>query len=212
MEIPRAEDLASRVEKLLDQWNVEGVAERIRQLSRDHNREEVSLLIAKEMANAPAKSREEAIDRAIRVGLAVLTEGILVAPLEGIAGVKIGWNGDGSEYLAISFAGPIRAAGGTGQALSVLIADVVRREVGIGKYIPTEGEVQRFKEEIPLYKQCQHLQYSPSNEEIEIIVRNCPVCIDGEGTEDMEISGFRDLPRIETNKVRGAHVWLSPKG
>ncbi len=212
VEIPRAEDLASRVEKLLDQWNVEGVAERIRQLSRDHNREEVSLLIAKEMANAPAKSREEAIDRAIRVGLAVLTEGILVAPLEGIAGVKIGWNGDGSEYLAISFAGPIRAAGGTGQALSVLIADVVRREVGIGKYIPTEGEVQRFKEEIPLYKQCQHLQYSPSNEEIEIIVRNCPVCIDGEGTEDMEISGFRDLPRIETNKVRGGACLVIAEG
>ena len=212
VEIPRAEDLASRVEKLLAQWNVDGVAERIRELSKKHNREEVSLLIAKEMANAPARSREDAIDRAVRVGLAVLTEGILVAPLEGIAGVKIGRNSDGTEYLAISFAGPIRAAGGTGQALSVLIGDVVRREVGIGKYIPTEGEVQRFKEEIPLYKQCQHLQYSPGNEEIEIIVRNCPVCVDGEGTEDMEISGFRDLPRIETNKVRGGACLVIAEG
>lgn len=212
VEIPRAEDLASRVEKLLDDWKVEGVAERIRELSKKHNREEVSLLIAKEMANAPAKSREDAIDRAVRVGLAVLTEGILVAPLEGIAGVKIGRNGDGTEYLALSFAGPIRAAGGTGQALSVLIGDVVRRELGIGRYIPTEGEVQRFKEEIPLYKQCQHLQYCPGNEEIEIIARNCPVCIDGEGTEDMEISGFRDLPRVETNKVRGGACLVIAEG
>ena len=48
VEIPRAEDLASRVEKLLADWHVEGVAERIRELSKDHNREEVSLLIAKE--------------------------------------------------------------------------------------------------------------------------------------------------------------------
>ncbi|MBI0584355.1 MAG: DNA polymerase II large subunit [Methanomassiliicoccus sp.] len=212
VEIPRAEDLASRCEKLLEAWHVEGIAERIRELSKKHNREEVSLLIAKEMATQPAKTREESIDRAVRVGLAVLTEGILVAPLEGIAGVKIGRNGDGSEYLAISFAGPIRAAGGTGQALSVLIGDVVRREVGIGKYIPTESEVQRFKEEIPLYKQCQHLQYTPGNEEIEIIARSCPVCVDGEGTEDMEISGFRDLPRIETNKVRGGACLVIAEG
>lgn len=212
IEIPRADDLASRVEKLLEPWHVEGVAERIRALSKDHNREEVSLLIAKEMATRPAKSREDAIDRAVRVGLAVLTEGILVAPLEGIAGVKIGTNNDGSEYLSISFAGPIRAAGGTGQALSVLIADVVRREFNIGEYIPTEGEIQRLKEEIPLYKQCQHLQYSPSNDEIEIIARNCPVCIDGEGTENAEISGFRDLPRIETNKVRGGACLVIAEG
>src|SRR5512133_3329574 len=139
VEIPRAEDLASRCERLLEAWHVEGIAERIRELSKSHNREEVSLLIAKEMANQPAKTREEAIDRAVRVGLAVLTEGILVAPLEGIAGVKIGRNIDGAEYLSISFAGPIRAAGGTGQALSVLIGDVVRREIGSGRYMPTES-------------------------------------------------------------------------
>ena len=212
VEIPRAEDLASRCEKLLEDWHVEGVAERIRELSKTHNREEVSLLIAKEMASQPAKTREESIDRAVRVGLAVLTEGILVAPLEGIAGCKVGRNADGSEYLAISFAGPIRAAGGTGQALSVLIGDVVRREFGIGKYIPTESEVQRLMEEIPLYKQCQHLQYTPGNEEIEIIGRGCPVLVDGEGTEEMEISGFRDLPRLETNRVRGGACLVMSEG
>ena len=212
VEIPKAEDLASRVEKILADWKVDGVAERIRELSKDYNREEVSLLISKEVANMPAATREQAIDRAVRVGLAVLTEGILVAPLEGIAGAKIGRNSDGSEYLAISFAGPIRSAGGTGQAMSVLIADVVRREHGIGAYAPTHGEVQRFKEEIPLYKQCQHLQYTPSNKEIELIVKNCPVCVDGEGTEDMEISGYRDLPRVETNKVRGGACLVIAEG
>jgi DNA polymerase II large subunit len=212
VEIPQAEDLASRVEKLLSSWNVEGVAVRIRELSREHDREEVSLLLAKEIATRPAKSKEEAIDRAVRVGLAVLTEGILVAPLEGIAGIKLGRNGDGTSYLAISFAGPIRSAGGTGQAMAVLIGDVVRRELGIGKYIPTHGEVERFKEEIPLYKQAQHLQYIPTNQEIEIIAKNCPVCIDGEGTEDAEISGYRDLPRIETNKVRGGACLVIAEG
>ncbi|HDP97213.1 MAG TPA: DNA polymerase II large subunit [Euryarchaeota archaeon] len=212
VEIPQAEDLASRVEKLLSDWDTKGIADRIRELSKNLDREEVSIQIAKELANRPARTREESIDRAVRVGVAVLTEGILVAPLEGIASVKINKNSDGTEYLSIYFSGPIRSAGGTGQAMSVLIADIVRRELGINEYKPTEGEVQRWKEEIPLYKTCQHLQYSPGNEEIDLVARNIPVCIDGEGTEDKEISGFRDLPRIETNRVRGGGCLVFAEG
>jgi len=212
VEVPQATDLAARVEKLLSDWEVEGVASRIRELSETHDREEVSLLIAKELAKLPARSLEFAIERAVRVGVAVLTEGILVAPLEGIAGVSMGRNSDGSDYLTVSYAGPIRSAGGTGQAMSVLIADVVRRELGIGRYVPTEGEVQRLKEEIPLYRKCQHLQYTPPNEEIDIIARNTPVCIDGEGTEEDEIQGFRDLPRISTNRVRGGACLVIAEG
>src|SRR3972149_4940337 len=82
--------------------------------------------------------------------------------------------GAGSTDGGLSSAGPIRPAGGTGQALSVLIADVVRRELGIGRWQPTRPEVERFKEEIPLYKQVQHLQYTPSDEEIELTVSNRP--------------------------------------
>src|SRR5207237_8046457 len=132
-----------------------------------------------------------------------MTEGMLVLPLEGLETTKIKRNRDGTTYVYLSYAGPIRSAGGTGQALSVLIADVVRRKLGIGRYQPAREEVERFKEEIPLYRQVQHLQYTPSEEEISLIVSNCPVSINGEGTEDAEISGFRDLPRIETNRIRG---------
>ncbi|HYT00657.1 MAG TPA: DNA polymerase II large subunit [Thermoplasmata archaeon] len=203
VEIPLTDDLASRVEKLLEHYEVEGVARRIRELAKHHDREELAIVVAKEMAQRPAASKEKAVERAVRVGLAILTEGILVAPLEGLAGVKIKRNRDGSSYVDLYYAGPIRSAGGTGQALSVLIADVVRRELGLGRYEPTREEVERFKEEIPLYKQVQHLQYTPSDEEISLIVSHCPVGINGEGTEDAEISGHRDLPRIETNRIRG---------
>src|SRR3989454_1168520 len=203
VEIPLTDDLASRVERLLENYEVEGVARRIRELAKTHDREELAILVAKEMAVRPATSKEKAVERAVRVGLAILTEGILVAPLEGLAGVKIKRNRDGSSYVDLSYAGPIRSAGGTGQALSVLIADIVRRELGLGRYVPTREEVERFKEEIPLYRQAQHLQYTPSDEEISLIVSNCPVAIDGEGTEDAEISGHRDLPRVETNRIRG---------
>jgi len=203
VETPLTEDLASRVERLLGEYDVEGVARRIRELSRDHDREELAILVAKEIAQRPAPSKDRAVERAVRVGLAILTEGILVAPLEGLADVKVRRNGDGSSYVDLSYAGPIRSAGGTGQALSVLIADVVRRELGLGRWKPTREEVERFKEEIPVYKQVQHLQYTPTDDEIDLIVSNCPVGINGEGTEEAEISGHRDLPRIETNRLRG---------
>ena len=203
VEVAKTQDIASRVEELLQDWHVEGVARRIRELSATHDREETAILVSKEIARRPAKTKEEAIDRAVRVGLAILTEGILVAPLEGLAEVRVKRNPDGSTYADLSYAGPIRSAGGTGQALSVLIADVVRRDLGVGRYQPSRQEVERFKEEIPLYRQVQHLQYQPTDAEIALIAGNCPVAINGEGTEDVEISGHRDLPRLETNRLRG---------
>jgi DNA polymerase II large subunit len=212
VEIPKAEDLASRVEELLGDHTIKGISRRIRELSEKMGREEVSLQVAREIAKRYKGRKDEALEKAIRTGLAILTEGILVAPLEGVGAVKIGRNPDGSTYADIYFAGPIRSAGGTGQAMSVLIADVVRRDLGIGEYKPSKEEVERFKEEIPLYKRSQHLQYTPTSEEIELMVGNCPVCINGEGTEEEEISGHRDLPRIETNRVRGGACLVVAEG
>ena len=217
VEIPRAKDLAMRVEKLLLQqgYPVEGVADEIRELSKElDNRELVAIEMAKRTAERLGKTlnTEEAVDTSIRIGLAVLTEGILVAPLEGIVGVKIRDNDDGTKYLSIYFAGPIRSAGGTGQALSVLIGDIVRRKLGISEYKPRDEEIERYKEEIPLYERAQHLQYKPSADEIEIIVRNCPVCIDGEGTEKEEVSGYRNLKRVETNRLRGGACLVIAEG
>ncbi len=215
VEIPRAQDLAARVEALV---GPHGVAEKVRELSKQYDREQVALqisrTIAKEMVSS-GDSKEKAVDQAIRTGLAVLTEGVLVAPLEGIIknGVKIGKNEDGSQFLSVYYAGPIRSAGGTGQALSVLIADVVRRELGIGSYIATPEEVERLKEEIPAYRQAQHLQYTPNSEEIDAIARGCPIMITGESTErGMEVSGYRDQPRIETNGIRGGACLVIAEG
>jgi len=213
VEIPQALDLASRVEQLV---GPKEVAPKIRSVTKKiGNRELVSLEIAKEIVKDKKynfKRTEDAIDQAIRTGLAILTEGVLVAPLEGIAEVKIGKNKDGSDYVDLFFSGPIRSAGGTGQAMSVLIADVVRREIGIDKYKPTKGEIERYKEEIPLYKRAQHLQYTPSVDEIDKITSNCPICINGEGTEDEEVTGYRDLPRVGTNRLRGGACLVIAEG
>lgn len=96
--------------------------------------------------------------------------------------------------------------------MSVLIADIVRRKLGIGRYKPTEDEIERYKEEVPLYDRIASLQYAPSLDEIETIVRNCPVCINGEPTEDREVMGKRDLPRVKTNQVRGGACLVIAEG
>ena len=210
-EIIMTEDLAARVDGLV---GPKGIGHRIRELSKEvPSREILSLTIAQELAKELSiKNKREAVEQAVRTGLAILTEGVLVAPLEGIAKVDIEKNQDGSEFLSIFFAGPIRSAGGTGQAMSVLIGDIVRRGLGLDKYKPSHAEIERMKEEISLYHRRLHLQYEPNQSEIELIMSSCPVCIDGEGTEDEEVSGYRNISRIKTTKIRGGACLVISEG
>lgn len=213
VEIPLAVDLAERVEKLI---GIPGIAERVRKLEKEGlSREEAALAIGVDFAQGKLgknSSKIEAVENAIRTAVALLTEGVVAAPIEGIARVALGKNDDGTDYLKIYYAGPIRSAGGTAQALSVLVADYVRRSVGIAAYKARPEEVERYVEEIGLYKRVAGLQYNPTDGEIRTIVENCPICIDGEPTEEEEVSGFRDLARIETNRVRGGIALVSAEG
>jgi DNA polymerase II large subunit len=214
-EIPRAQDMAMRVEKLLFHLGIEGISTEIRALSATMPREEVALTIARRIARDPARGDSMAtrVDAALRVGLAILTEGILVAPLEGLAEVHVHEDREHGPYIELYYAGPIRAAGGTAQALSVLLADVVRRDLGLAAFHPEPDEVGRYKEEIPLYKYYQHLQYVPTPEEIDLVVRHVPVAISGEATEgDAEVSAFRNLPRVPTNGIRGGACLVIAEG
>ncbi|MCL4452496.1 DNA polymerase II large subunit [Ferroplasma sp.] len=200
VEIPLANDMAERVEKLIQ---IDGIANDIRELSKTKSREEVSLEISRKVAEMLKSDRRMALEKSVRVGLAILTEGILVAPLEGIKEVNIVPNDDGTEYVDIVYSGPIRSAGGTAQALSVLMADIVRRELNIGSFKATDEEIERYIEEIQAYNRSKHLQYLPTPDEIRLVIGNSPVMIDGEGSEEEEISGHRDMKRIPTNRIRG---------
>ncbi len=113
VEIPIASDLADRVEALL---GIRGVAARIRELEQTMSREEAALRIGDDFVQRKfgETDREQVLDHAIRTAMALLTEGVVAAPTEGIAKIGIGRNDDGTEYLKIYYAGPIRSAGGTG--------------------------------------------------------------------------------------------------
>ncbi|MBP2133690.1 DNA polymerase II large subunit [Methanomicrobium sp. W14] len=211
VEIPIASDLADRVEALM---GYKGVAQRLRELGEIMSREEVSLKIGDDFVAKKfgEETKEDILDHAIRASMALLTEGVVAAPTEGIGKIGIGKNDDGTEYLKIYYAGPIRSAGGTAQALSVLVGDYVRKKLGMNRYIPREEEIERYVEEIKKYNSILSLQYMPSDDELRHIIKNCPVCIDGEPTEKVEVSGYRNLERVETNVVRGGMALVVAEG
>lgn len=200
VEIPRAKDMADRVESLV---GPRGVADTIRTLdAQGFSREDIALKVIDQIIESDFHG-EETAEQCVRTSLAILTEGIVAAPLEGIAKVKIKTNFDSTNYLAIFFAGPIRSAGGTAAALVVLLGDYIRQKLELDTFKITDQEIERYIEEIELYNRITRLQYFPSPDEARTALRNIPVEITGEPTEREEVSGYRNLERIETNRVRG---------
>lgn len=116
-EVPLAKDLAERVEGLV---GPEGVAKRIKELEQDITREEVAFEIAAEIASGKFEltkekanyNEEQRCDQGLRTALAILTEGVVAAPLEGISQVKIKENFDSTKYIAVYFARTYQKCGG----------------------------------------------------------------------------------------------------
>ncbi len=216
-EIPLAKDLAERVEGLV---GPKDIAKRIKELEDEYSREEVAFQIAREIVATPDEEgkedpieiKERKADQALRTALAILTEGVVAAPLEGIAKVKIKQNFDHTWYFAVYFAGPIRSAGGTAAALAVLIGDYIRLSIDLDVYKPTEREIERYVEEVELYEsEVTNLQYSPTPDEVRLAVKSIPVEVTGEPTDQIEVS-HRDLERVETNNIRGGALLAIAEG
>jgi DNA polymerase II large subunit len=212
VEIPVAQDMADRVENIL---GIEGVAERVRELDGQMSREEAALALAEDFAEGRVGEYESTagmVEGAVRTAVALLTEGVVAAPIEGIDRVEVLDNDDGTEFVRVFYAGPIRSAGGTAQALSVLVADYTRTLLGLDRYKPREEEVERYSEEVDLYDSETGLQYSPKDKETKFIATNCPIMLDGEATGEEEVSGFRDLERVGTNNPRGGMCLVLAEG
>lgn len=204
VESPLALDLSDRVAKLLEI----PVAERLRELLSEHRTEVAALILAREIASGKYQLPEgqNPAEVAVRVGLAIVTDGVTVAPIQGVSAVRIKQNHNGSEYLSVEFAGPIRSAGGTESALTLVIADQVRRTLGLEKYNASayDDEVGRFVEELRIYERdVGNFQYKVTDQDIQKSIENLPVEIDGVWTDNYEVVVHRDMKRISTNRVRG---------
>ena len=195
-------DIAERVEKSVGPL---GIAKRIRELKKTMSREESVFKIVEEIIHGKyTLTFNDVAEQAIRTALAILDEGVTVAPIQGISSIKIRENPDKTRHLAIYFAGPIRSAGGTEMGLIFVVADYVRKLLGLDRYKATELEAKRFIEEIRVYeREVSRFQFKIPDEELFNVIMKLPVEVNGVETDPVEVTSFRGIPRVETNRVRG---------
>ena len=199
-------DLADRVAKMHEI----DIADPLREILKINGKELSALILAKEIALGkyclPDASLEDRLDLAVRVGLAIITEGVTIAPLQGISEIKIKKNKDGTDYLSVSIAGPMRSAGGTESAVTLLIADHVRKIVGLSKFQANsfDDETGRFVEELRIYeREASSFQFHIVDEDIEHVISNLPVELAGVDTDPYEVVNHKGMTRIQTDRVRG---------
>lgn len=221
VEVELASNLAERVIGLISviapQTKGTGIVARILALEAEYGKLDwrVAFTIALEVAQerfCRFADKVEAIEVGIRVGFAYVTVGVVSSPLEGFTKLELKKRRDGAgEYFSLSYAGPIRNAGGTAAAVSVLIADYVRKHLGYAAYDPSELEVKRCHAEIEDYHNyITNLQYFPSDEESTFLLERLPVEIDGDESEKYEVSNvnLKDLPRVKANKLRSGYCLI----
>ena len=199
-------DLADRVAKMHEI----DIADPLREILKINGKELSALILAKDIAlgkySLPDSSLEDKLDLAVRVGLAIITEGVTIAPLQGISEVKIKKNKDGTDYLSVSIAGPMRSAGGTESAVTLLIADHVRKIAGLSKFQANsfDDETGRFVEELRIYeREASSFQFHILDEDIEHVISNLPVELAGVDTDPYEVVNHKGMTRIKTDRVRG---------
>jgi len=186
------------------------IAKRIRALEDEYSTGDwrIAMTVAYEISAEKFCKFEDkltAINAGLKVGLSYITLGIIAAPLEGLVEAKFKDRMDGAgKYLALYYAGPIRASGGTACAVSIIIAEYVRMKLDIPKYDPTDNEVKRYQTEIADYlRVVAHRQYVPTAEELDFMMRRIGVEVNGDPTEKYEVSRYKRVDRVETPLIRG---------
>ena len=219
--------IIERVSKLLDYPGLEKL------LKDNWNRqikiEDLCLIICQKIINLPSLlhidpgNSCEIIEKCVRITTAILTEGTVSAPVEGITAVNLKERQDylsfpqairdtRGKYVEIRFSGPIRGSGATAQVLSVMIAEYTRKKLNVGIFDPTDEQISRTIVEVQKYNRLHPLQKEIITRNIDIAYRNCPICISGESTELEEVDSFKYLPRVPSPRIRGGMVLVLQEG
>jgi len=213
VEIKRATNLAERTEAIME---IPGIAKRFEEVmaeKKDRFQTIIQIfdeILAGKIGNYPTD--EKRLESAIRTALTLYTEGVVVAPLEGIPAIKISSNSDSTKYVDIYYAGPIRAAGGTATVLPLVFGYYGAKKLGLDRYKPTESEIERCVEEFRIIGRKYSRQIKVSEDDLRHIVRECPICINGEATDPEEVDVYRDLERVTTNRLRGGMFLVLTEG
>ena len=223
VEIPLAKDMAERVEGLISvaapQIKGSGLSQRIKELELEYGSQNwrIAFLISEEVAKqkfCKFKDEKEAMEIALRVGLAYITNGVVASPLEGFVNLELRDRRDGKgKYFALFFGGPIRSAGTTATCIFVAVSDYVRMKMGYQPYDPDENEVNRtFAELEHFHDRITNLQYMPTKKECDFLSQRLPIQIEGDASEKIEVPNYKDLPRVSTNKLRNGFCLVYAEG
>ena len=223
VEIPLAKDMAERVEGLVSVvaplLKDSGISKRIRELELQYGNQnwKIAFLITEEVANekfCKFKDKHQAMEVALRIGLAYITNGVVSSPLEGFVRLELKKRIDGNgEYFCLYFSGPIRSAGTTATCIFIAVSDYLRMKMGYATYDPTELEIKRtFTELEHFHDRITNLQYFPSEKETEFMAKYLPVQINGDPSEKIDVPNYKDLPRINTNKLRNGFCLVIAEG
>ncbi len=222
VEIPQASSLAEKVVGLISAIYPEvqnrDIVDRILELEKKYGslNPAVSLTIAEEVAKekfCKFNNQITAIEIGVRIAIAYMTLGVVSSPIEGFTQIKLNKTAEGNEYFVPFYAGPIRSAGGTEAAFSMVIIDYLRELFGYARYDPTQDEIKRGVHEAYMYhERVTNLQYLPSEEELEFLIRNLPIQISGDPSEEVEVYNYKDIPRIDTNYIRSGFCLTTCEG
>ncbi len=223
VEIPLAKNMAERVEGLISvvapQIIGSGLSERILELEKKWGSQDwrISFIIAEEVAKekfCKFKDKLEAMEIALRVGLAYITNGVVASPLEGFIRLELKDRMDGAgQFFSLYFGGPIRSAGTTATCIFVAVCDYVRKKMGFAEYDPTQDEISRTFSELDFFHdRITNLQYMPSEDEAVFLCKNLPVQIEGDPSEKMEAPNYKGLPRVSTDILRNGFCLVYAEG
>jgi len=222
VEIPLAMSMAEKVVGLIStlypQMQGTKIASRILELEEQYGKLDPTVVfkIAEEVAKqnfCSFSSTLEAIDAGIRVGFCYTTLAVVSSPIEGFTGLKVKKTRDGKEYLEASFSGPIRSAGTTASCLVIMLIDYLRELFGYSLYDPTEDETKRVATELDdFHERVSNLQYKPTEEEALFLAKRMPFQLAGDASEKMEVSNYKNLPRVDTNYLRSGFCLVFAEG
>ncbi len=222
VEIPLAKNMAEKVVSLIStiypQMMESQIAERISSLEEEYGKLDPTVVfkIAEEVSEqkyCKFNNILECLDAGIRIGMCYITLGVVSSPLEGFTGLEIGKTRDRQEYIIANFSGPIRSAGTTASCLTLLLIDFLREKFGFAKYDPTEEEVRRVWTELSdFHERVTNLQYMPTEEEAIFLAKHMPIQIAGDPSETLEVSNYKNLPRVNTNFLRSGFCLVLAEG
>jgi DNA polymerase II large subunit len=222
VEIPLAMSMAEKVVGLIStiypQMMNSEIAPRILELERQYGKLDPTVVfkIADEISDqkfCKFESVLQSIDAGIRIGFAYQTLGVVSSPIEGYTGIEVDKTRDGKEYLRANFSGPIRSAGTTASCVVLMLIDFLREKFGFVKFDPTPEEVRRVWTELSdFHERITNLQYMPTEEEAVFLAENLPFQVSGDPSERLEVSNYKNLPRVHTNYLRSGFCLILAEG